>query len=447
MFTLDDIVQNLEIEYTKENAWIEFKKGNYPLAKIILETLWNNSNKDDVYLLYYYGQVLKKTKESITFVDICRRLNSNKKILSNRYIISTLCWCLYESHIKNYSIEDKDGFNDFIKRAEYIKNNCLQMNAEEHYKTPYVLTIRKVVKIYNYRASRNYKEILRWLSYLDPNKLSEEVFNFQDETGKDRELASPKEFYYCNKAKALEKTEKYEPCINICEVAFKQIKKFHYRNDMWLKARMYYCKCMLQEDIESAIAKYKAFAYKHNYWFMYHKLAQICWRHNKVSEALLYVSKAYMGRFEHEKMVNLMLDTALLWQAKGNNTNAKLFFQASAYYRKRQRWSFSEELKYSITIFEINVEVKPNIREIHRISNDYIVTIEGKTEKFEGIITNILSHGGSGFIKPSCGESNIYFNMKNVLGKRVLKKGDYVQYELSRSKDGKNRAVKIKKRS
>ncbi len=444
---MDDIVRNKEIEYTKENAKIEFKKGNYPLAKIILETLWNNSNKDDAYLLYYYGQVLRKEKESITFIEICRGLNSNKKIMSNRWIASTLCWCLYDAYIRNYSIEDKDGFNDFIKRAEYIENNCTQMNAEEHYKTPYVLTIRKVVKAYNDKASRKFKEIIKWLSCLDPDKLSEEVFNFQDETGKDRELASPKEFYYYNMAKALEKTEKYEPCIAICEAAFKQIKKFHYRNDVWLKARMFYCKCMLEEDLESAIAEYKALAYKENYWFMYHKLALICWRNNKVPEALLYASKAFIGRFEHEKMVNLMLDTALLWQATGNNANAKLFFQASAYYRERQGWSSLEELEYAVSILEIDVEEKPNIREIKRISNDYIDTIEGKPERFNGKINNILPHGGAGFIKPKDGVSNVYFNMNDVVEKRVLKKDDIVEYEISKGKDGKIRAVKIAQRS
>ncbi|WP_373000396.1 hypothetical protein [Lutispora sp.] len=444
---MDDIVKDKEIEYTRENAKAEFANGNYPLAKTIFETLWDNSSKNDVYLLYDYGQALRKVKESITFVEICRELNGNQNIMLNKWIISTLCWCLYDCYIKNYSVADKDGFDDFIKRAEYIKNNCIQMNANEHYKTPYVLTIKKVVKIYNERASKNFKEIIKWLSYLDPDILSEEVFNFQDEAGKDRELASPKEFYYQHMAKALEKIEKFEECITICETAFKQITKFHYRNDTWLKARMYYSKCMIQEDIENAIEEYKALAYKENYWFIYHKLSLICWRFNKLSDALLYASKAYICRFEHEKMVNLMLDTALLWQATGNNANAKLFFQASAFYRERQGWPVPEELQYAISVLEIDIEEKPNIRAIQHVSNDYIATIEGKTDKFKGKIENILPHGGAGFIKPRHGGSNIYFNMKGVLGKRILSKGDIVEYEVYEGKDGKMRAIKITKRS
>lgn len=443
---MDNFKENNEIEYTKENARKEFEKENYSLAKTIYETLWNNSNKDDEYLLYEYGQALRKTKESVKFVEICRELNGNQRIMSKKWIISTLCWCIYDCYIKNYSVINNDDFDDFLKRAEYIKNNCKQLNAEEHYKNPYVLTIRRVVKSYNERASRNYKAIIKWLSYLDPDRLSEDVFNFQDETGKDRELASPKEFYYQHMAKALEKTERYNDCIKICEIAFNQIKKFHYRNHIWLKARMYFSKCILQEDIDNAIAEYKDLAYKENYWFMYHKLSQICLRYNKVPEALLYASKAYMGRFENEKMVNLMLDTALLWQATGNNVNSKCFFQASAYYRKQQGWSSPEELQYAVSFFEIDIEEKPNIRAMRLISNEYIETIEGKTDKFDGRIVKILSHGGAGFIKPNHDNSNVYFNMKDVLGKKEFNIGDIVEYELSKGKDERMRAVKIIKR-
>lgn len=447
IFSLDNIVQNKEIEYTKQNATIEFEKGNYPLAKTILEALWDDSNKDNVYLLYDYGKALRKVGASVKFIEICREINTNKLVLSNKWIISTLCWCLYDCYIKNYSITEEDNFNEFIKRAEYIRNNCVQMNADEHFKTPYVLTIRKVVKTYNERVSKNFKEILKWLSCLDPDKLSEEVFKFKDETGKERELASQKEFYYQHMAKALEKTEEYEICITICEKAFKQIKKFHYRNNTWLKARMYFSKCMLQEDIEKAIAEYKGLAYRENYWFMYHKLSQICFRYNKVPEALLYISKAYMCKFEYEKMINLLLDTALLWQANGNSANAKCFFQASSYYRKRQGWSFPEELQYAINHFDIDIKEKPNIKEIQRISNDYIATIEVKTDRYKGMINNIILHGGAGFITPNHGGSNVYFNMKNVIGKIVLTKGDIVEYELSKRDNGKIWAVKITKRN
>ena len=293
-----DNIENIgEIEYTKENAKKQLKQGNYPLAKTIYEYLWENSNKSDIYLLFDYGTVLRKNGEGIKFIEICRIYNGDPKIINNQYIKSVLCWCLYDCYIKDYQAEDKDNYNDFLKKAEYIAENSEQKNAKDHFLTPYVSTILKVIKVFNKRASVNFREIAKWLAYLEPDILSEEVFVFQDETGKERELASPKEFYYQNKAKVLEKLGKYEECIEVCETAFLQISKFHYRNDVWIKARLYYSKCIVSEDIETAIAQYKELAYKEDIWFMYHKLSQICLRNNKLSDALLYVSKAYSGRF------------------------------------------------------------------------------------------------------------------------------------------------------
>lgn len=436
-----------EIEYNQENAKTEFENGNYPLAKIIYEKLWEDSKRKNDFLLSWYGRSLRKLGESKKFVDIYEEIKENPRTISNKFVIDILCWCIYDVYIKEYSFDNNEGFSIFISKAEFIKNNCGQLSSAESTKNPYVIMIKKVIKIYNEKASKNYKEINKWLSYLNPDILSEDVFNFIDETGKDRELASPKEFYYQNIAKAYEKTGKYEDCIRVCETAFQQIKKFHYRNQIWLRARMYFSKCMVQDDnTESAISEYRDLADKENFWFMYHKLSQICFRYNKIPDALLYANKAYGCRFEHEKMVNLLLDTALLWQAVGNNENAKVYFQATAYYRKKQAWAIPEELKYSISFFELDIENKPNIYLLQDIAKKYVVSIEEKTEKIKGAVITVLPHGGSGFIRPQENGNNVYFNMNDVFGKNMLIVGDVVEYELGKGKDDKIRAIKITKR-
>ena len=432
-----------QTEYTRENAKKEFDAGNYSCSKNMLENLWEKSDKKDPYLLVDYGKSLRKVNQSGEFIEICRVLYKNKIFNSNPYIISNLCWCLYDYYIKNYKIEDVVNFDGFIKSANYIRIHSEQLDADKHHLNPYVMTIRKVVKIYNNRASTNYKEVIKWLSFLNPDRLSEKVFNFKDDSGKDRELASMKEFFYQNMIKALEKTQQYEKCILTCEIALEQIRKFHHRNDTWIKARLYYSKCMVLEDIDSAINEYRNLAYIENYWFMYYKLSQICFRYNKIPEALLYASKAYEYRFEHERMVNLLLDTALLWQAVNNDGNAKQFFQASAYYKNRQAWAIPEELVYAINIFKIDVEQKPNITVLLNIAKSYVASIEGKGSRLEGIVKKMFSHGGSGFIKPNDNDSDVYFNTNDVFGKKTLSEGDLVEFELVKGKDDKIRAVKI----
>jgi len=204
---------------------------------------------------------------------------------------------------------------------------------------------------------------------------------------------------------------------------------------------------MIQENIEIAISDYKALAEKEKYWFMYHKLSQIFWRYNKIPEALLAASKAYTQRFEHEKMVNLLQDTALPWQALGNEVNSKCFYQASAYYRKLYGWPFTEELKYAVNIFAIDVEQKPNIKEIQTISKDYIESIEGKILETEGTVKEMFPNYGYGFIKTKNNNKDIYFKMKSVLNRKILKVGDSVEYELLEKDDGKIQAINIKQRN
>ena len=362
------------------------------------------------------------------------------------YVISLLCWCLYDCYIKEYQVEDKDNYNAFLKKAEYIVENSEQKKANEFYLTPYVLTILKVIRVLNKRASINFREVTKWLECLEKDILSEEVYVFQDNTGKEREKASPKEIYYQNMAKALEKLGKYDECIEVCEMALIQISKFHYRNDVWFKERLYYSKCMVSEDIETAISQYKELTYKEDMWFMYHKLSQICIRNNKLSDALLYASKAYSGKFEYEKMVNLFYDTAFLWQALGNENNAKLFFHACAYYRNRQGWSISEELKFAIYNYDTDIERKPNIKELQKITSEYVLSIEG-ANRYEGSVQKFTSNGYSGFIKPNEGKDNIFFNLKDVVGKKLLVKGLSVSYEIKQGTDGRIRAIKIKEES
>lgn len=440
---MDENFEIKSIKFNREDAKLEFQTGNYDKAKCILEDLWSNSNHSDVYLLYDYGRVLRKIGDSVIFVNACRDIN-NKKILKNKWISDMLCWCLYDCYIKDYSTLDVENYNDFIKRAEYIKNNCEQLNPEEYFKNPYVLTIKKVVKVLKEKPSKNYKKILLWLSYLNPDLLSEKVFNFKDGSGKDRELASLKEFYYQNMAKALEKTENYEACISICEEALKKINHFHYKNDVWINARMYYCKCMIEDELGNAIKEYISLAISGNSWFMFHKISLIFFRHNRIDEALLYASKAFECKFEYEKMVNILLDTAFLWQAKGNDTNLKLFFHASAYYRNLYGWYIPEELKYAIKIYEMDLSVKPNIEELKIISKNYILSVEGTVARLKGKVVNVLHHGNSGFIKPyeDKGE-NIYFKMSDVNSNKVIVKGDNVEYELYKYDGNKVKAIKI----
>ncbi|MGL5434984.1 MAG: hypothetical protein ACRDBO_06230 [Lachnospiraceae bacterium] len=441
---MDDLIHVDEIEYTQNNARAEFDQGNYPAASIIFQKLWENSKQSNMFVLSWYGRVLRKLGENRKFISICDELNESL-YANNQYVKDVLCWSIYDEYIKNYSVENQDEFVEFLNRAELIINNSRQLSVSDSYKNPYVLTVMKVIKIFNKRASVRYKEVIKWLLLLNPDNLSDEPYGFTDSYGKERELASPKEFYYQNLAKAYEKTEQYEKCIEMCISVFDNIEKLHYRNHIWLKARMLFCKCMTQENVEQAIDDYKALADKENFWFMYHKLSSLCFRYNKVEDSLLYACKALKTRFEHEKMVNLLYDTALLWQAVGNKGNAKIYFHASAYYRTKFGWTIPEELKYVILDFDIHADSKPEIKLLQRIATEYVQSIEGTKDRLFGNIIKILPHGGAGFICPEVNGENIYFNKRDIkYGHFAV--GDKVEFEVENTSDGRTKASQIKKR-
>lgn len=437
-------IPELQSEYTKAEAEEAYKQENYALACDIYKELWEKSQRSNTYYFSKLGHVLRKDGRSEEYIDLCSEVKADERLISNEHVITAICWCLYNCRIKNYDIQDKERFDDFIKAAEYIVRKCKQEEAEKQHYNPYVHTIIKVAKVLKKRNTSPYK-IINWLEKLEPSKLSDVPFGFMDKKGIEREIASSKEDYYSLMSRAYEKTIQYEKSIEVCKQGLSEVTKLHNRNHVWLKARMHYCKCMLEHENSTAIKEYKKIADKEKHWFMYHKLSDIFFRKGDIEKALLYASKAFDGRFENEIMVNLMQDTAVLWQANGDSSKAKVFYQGSVYYRNLYSWSINEELEFAVISMEIDIEVHPNIKQIQKISSDFVESIEGKAIWEIGQIHNIKSNEGYGFLAPKDGGDNIYFRLVNILNNDKLKKSDTVEYQTEEYK-GRIRAYKVRKR-
>ena len=420
-----------------------YNQEKYGEAEELFMTLWKQSNKTSQMLLGYLGLSLRKNNKPDIFLDICRELEHSKELINKKFVADTLCWCIYDAHIKTYDIHNLEGFNVFLKRAEYIVQFTSQLESGIFYHNPYVLTIMKVVKAYRDKASTNWEDVIFWLSKLNQHELPNEGFKVEG-NGKTRELASPKEFFYQYITKALEKKERFEECISFCIEALENIEKFHYRNKLWFGARLYYCKCMISDDIKRDLEKYKKIAYRQNYWYMYHKMAQICLRNNKIKDSLFYACKAIIAKFEYEKMVNLFFDIAQMWEANSENDKAGLFYHASAYYRERQGWYLPEELRFAIEIYDIDVNEKPNISKMKVVARQYVSEIKD-INKVIGRVHNILSNGKVGFISPFNKKENVYFRFADVDNSKGLKKGDKVKFEIIFQDDGRTRAINIVK--
>lgn len=428
----------------REQAKEYYKNKDYENAISLYDKLWNFSNKDDHNLFAEYGNALRKFNKSEVFIKEFSNINKDSYLRKNNYVISVLCWCVYDVYIKDYIDTEEADFEKFIKMAEFITKYSKQKIGINEILTPFVLTVKKVVKIYNNKSSsrtskKNQEKIIEWLEKLDPIILSEECLITK--VGDDEyEQASSKEYYYQNIVKAYEKIGEYEKCILVGENSLKLIAKFHYKNKIWITGRILFSKCMISSDKEIDLQNYKRFAEKENYWFLWYKLANVCYSFGMFKESLLYNCKAIYNERIDEKMVTLLYNLGLCWESQGNQENSKKYYHASAYFRNLMGWNLSEELQYYISNYNLDIVKKPNMYELKSIAKEYID--KNDSGYLYGKIDNILKNGFSGFIKPDNSKDNIYFNMKNVIGnKNLLQRDKKVKYKEIVNEKGKTEAI------
>ncbi|MEG0408907.1 MAG: hypothetical protein RR623_08545 [Bacilli bacterium] len=419
-------------------------EGNFEDASMVYQQLFEQNDMKNSYYLSRLGQCLKRLCREGEFLAYCETLE-NKQILKEKYVKSMLCWCHYNVNIKNQKNLSNNELEKMANSAKFIIENSEQSECGNH-NTPYVSTVFRVLKEIKEKVGQNYSkknndQILKWLSYLDVDKLSEVSERFEDSEGIEREHASQKEKFYMYKLKALEKNGDYENCSKTCDEAFNKIKKLHYRNEVWFKNRKLYSECKLG-NIE-CLKEYEKFAIKSNEWFIYHKLGLIFWSIGKIDEAIFYCSKAVSTSSKYEAMVNVLQDLGELWNKKDEECS-KIFFQACAYFRSRRHWIIPQELDYYIDAYDIDVNEKPNTKMIVRISKEYI---ESKYKVFEGKIIKINIEKKFGFIESIDFPENIYFNFRNKKNRKTnFFVGDTVYFSINEILDGRKEALEVEKR-
>ena len=160
-----------------------------------------------------------------------------------------------------------------------------------------------------------------------------------------------------------------------------------------------------------------------------------------MEDSLLYANKALTCKFESEKMNRLLQDVALLWEYKGNIMNAKIYYEASVYYRNRKGWKMTEELEFAISKYNLNINSKPDVNLIKKIAIEYVKKIEGENEQEVGKILKI--NGDYGFINVRGQKDNVYFKIRDVLNSNLLSVGNIVEFKMIKTDKGK-RALNIK---
>lgn len=407
-----------QVEEAKNMYREEVEKGNYN------------------YYFSGYSRCCKNLGLDEEFIEF---LNAHQELLKDEKISNQYSWIIYKTKIKN-----EIDIQNLQKYANIIIKSCRQGPFEDNNSTPYVLTIKRIVKVLKDQNNPNYRLIKEWILKLNQNDLRDDnIFNYKDESGTDRENPSYKEFYIQTLSKCYEKLGLFKECVTFCEESLKLNIKWHYNNKKWITARMLYCKCQIADDYGSAVEEYKRIVEINKFWYMYYKLGNLYFRKNDLQNALKYQFLALDFRQEHKKLVNVLLQLAFIFQAKGEIENAKLFAHATANLRIENSWGISDELEFIICSLSIDIKKPIDWASLKKIKNE-ISTNSNFTKINEGKIKKLIKNGFSGFIEQKGLPKDIFFNLSDVLfDKNKITEGMTVRYKLI-EKDGSYKAINIK---
>lgn len=404
--------------------------------KAILELI-NDCNPKDRLILSNCGRLMRNLGLRQDFVDKINEFGI-ENFIGDNYVLDAYTWCLYDLYIRSYHLsEDEESFLKFKEAANIIVTYIDQKPLGESYFNPFVATIKKYVNIVRRRASTNYHEVLKWINKLNTEQLSMTPQIKKEVDGEEKKYASDREFYYAIKSKALEKIKAYEESVQCCNEALQvfENEKLHHKNHIWFITRKSYCECKTHLN-EKSINEYETLAQKYKFWYMFHRLSILYFDFGNYNMALIYSLKALLtDKINFEMMINLLYDIGLYLEANGNNDDAKAFYQCVGYNRKRLRWYLTEELRFKIKNFDINIEKAVYSSKLRDIAIKNLMSLESF---YEGRVSFINESKNFGWIQY---DSNRKMHFRFNIFKQKLKKDSRVIFKIGKQKDGRETVI------
>lgn len=420
-----------------------YKEEKYAEAYDILIREIIEKQEFNIYAYASYGRICRRLNKQEEFLQAIKPLLLSEEIVdfTVEFFADIIGWCLYDLYISKY---DEDSDYDIIEKSQFILKHCKQKELNEYKFNPLVFTIFKIVKVLKDRSSVNYKKIIELLELLDPLKLPlDNVQTIKGPNDREMELASTREVYYQDLTKAYEKTREFEKAYTLCDKALTENTKWHYRNDLWIKARKYYCLCLANVDFNINIEEYKKIVEEKKFWFLYHNLGNLLIAHSQIDEGFYYLCLALEIFPDPEYKYGVMIDIAnILLNVYNKENDAKKFYQAALYFRTVNGWTIGNSLDFRKKQFNLSDTAKPNLFELKKLALEYAVNI--KPFKV-GNIKKIDTNKGFGFIKLLDGTKDIYFKTKNIRNKNhYLDLNTFVTFEVQQY-NNKEEAIKIEK--
>ena len=242
--------------------------------------------------------------------------------------------------------------------------------------------------------------------------------------------------------KALLDDGQYKECIRVGDEALEQIPRLHYDNDVWFRWRIALAHLELAE-LETAHTLFLVILQKKQDWFIQHRLAETLHALGISEEALSYAVNAALahGDLEHKwKLFTLM---AALYQTTDEKMAQKHLLLAATLH-KEQGWKLPNELQKAMEDLGVDSNDLPSSQALYNeLNKEWRATkFAGKT-RYEGKISNILTHGKAAFIRGDNGD-DYYFKANAFKGpKHKLAEGQRVKFYVETNPDPNQRDTAI----
>lgn len=384
-----------------------------PLYQQVWESGWEENRE---WTGWGYAFCLRKLGRSAEALEVCREVYRLKPEMD--YNRSLYAWCIFDTALKIDNSAIKDNEQDFFKAADAI----LKLSPETSIYSPNATTVFKVID-YLTEARVNYPavQVLEWLDKLDPEKLSKEFRSGPGKDGKQVEYANDEEKWYSEKAKALDKLERYQESKQVSLKALETLKKFHYDSDIWFNYRIAVADKHLGL-LDEAQARLEKVRQKKKDYFIDLEMADLAYAQNKLSDAVKFACSAALAPGQNDlgfrwKVYFLL---AQLLKEKGELALAKEHALLVWKIRTEQAWKVPPEVESLARELAVDLSDDRSARKIEKeLREAWEKTRFEDRKKIQGIIKTILQNGKSGFIKAEDGKE-YYYNSRELRGDQEL---------------------------
>lgn len=412
-------MENIEEKRQKAKKLREEKK--YDAALPVFKELWDNDKTKDKWDGWGYAFCLNKTNNYAEAYKVSRVVYEIDK--SFDFIKGTFAFSSFMFNVKDYPDTEPS------EKLEVFVNEIVEVAGE---KDNDLFRNKAILKMMDHLQSKlNYTRILEWSKKINPVNLDVKDFNGVSAEGKKFRKPSDKESYYLKLSKALEKCEKYNECISLCDEALKL-----FPEEIWFKWHKGVALRHLQK-YDNAIELLKEVNRTKRDWFVFKELSACYYEKKEYENAFKYFIEGCIGSARVPNPENrwelYFLGGKILQKLNKNDIAAKHMIYT---YRLR------EESGFKIQDF-LQKEVAGNIEQDKRSSGEIMNELKvfwnseqnNLSPRLTGTIKTLIKENSAGFITSDKG-NDYYFLAKNFRGNRTdLVHGKQVEFSLRKSFD------------